>query len=139
MYLFSGNCCLCRCGDATGVVDMEGNSVFVGDVVQLWHGNYIGTDFEEWYPTTGLTAVVRNEYRTWSGNKYQIGENKEPDAMEPFTMGIKTNGISGGEWAIKVIKSFSDIVNGEKMKAFGFRYFFELPESHEFLPPAGSP
>jgi len=118
---------------------MEGNEVFVGDVVQLWHGNYIGTDFEEWHPTAGLTAVVRNEYTTWSGNKYRISENKDADAMEPFTMGIKGSGVSGGEWAIKVVKSFSDIVSGEKIKDFGFRYFSELPESHEFLPPAGSP
>lgn len=140
MYLFSGNCCMCVVGDKTGSVDMNGDPVFVGDIVQLWHCNFVGTDYEEWHPTTGLTAVVRNEFRTINhGYKMTVENDEESDRMEPFTMGIKKSGVCGGEWAIKIIKSVADIVDGERLKDFHFRFFKDLPEGYEFLPPAGSP
>ena len=140
MYLFSGNCCLCECGDFTNSFDMYGDRIRVGDIVQLWHGNYIGTDIEEWFPSTGLTAVVRDEFRTVNhGYKIAIEKCNDLDSMIPFTMGIKSCGISDDEWNIKIVKSFSEIVDGERFKDYGFNFHEALPERYELLPPAGSP
>lgn len=140
MYLFSGNCCLCECGDFTDSVDMHGDRIRVGDIVQLWHGNYLGTDFEEWFPQTGLTAVVRDEFATTNYYpKYLISRNENADSLAPFTMGIKSHGVCRDDWAVKIVKSILDVVDGERLKDFGFHFHASLPEKYEMQPPAGSP
>ena len=41
MKIYSGTCCMCDVGISTNEKDMHGNELFSGDIVQLWHGNYI--------------------------------------------------------------------------------------------------
>ena len=38
MRIYSGSSCFCDTGIPTGEVDMHGNELFSGDIVQLWHG-----------------------------------------------------------------------------------------------------
>ena len=108
-------------GYPTGKLDMNGEDLFVGDVVQLWHGNYIGTNLEEWMPSDGLTAIVSDKYQSYSDGTHKIiNENQTP-----FTMGIKSIGVKGEDWDVKLVKSHKDIVNGERIKSFGFHWVKE--------------
>lgn len=97
---------------------MHGRELFTGDIVQLWHGNYLGTDLEEWVPFDGLTAIVANQYQSYSdGSIVLVDEN-----AQPFTMGIYGCGISNDEWHVALVKSHADIIVGERLKAFGLNY-----------------
>ena len=40
MRIYSGSSCFCDTGIPTGEVDMHGNELFSGDIVQLWHGRW---------------------------------------------------------------------------------------------------
>jgi hypothetical protein len=116
MKIYSGNYCFCEIGLPTGQYDMHGNELFTGDIVQLWHGNYIGTDLEEWLPSSGLTAIVAEGHEGgWHDKPLEkIGK--------PFTMGIKDIGCCGDSWKVSIVKSHSDIILGEHFPSFGFNY-----------------
>jgi len=118
MRLFSGTCCLCDVGIPTGEKDIHGNELFTGDIVQLWHGNYIGTDIEEWLPSDGLTAIVGQQYQSYTDGTIE----KLTDNPELFTMGIAKIGIQNEEWKVSLVKSHKDIIVGERFIAFGFNY-----------------
>ena len=118
MKIYSGSCCLCNVGIPTGETDMHGNELFSGDIVQLWHGNYIGTDVEEWFPSSGLTAIVGNQYRSYTDGTIETLTVKP----ELFTMGIASVGIQGDEWKVSLVKSHKDIIIGERFPTFGFNY-----------------
>ena len=118
MKIYSGNCCMCDVGIPTGEVDMHGNELFSGDIVQLWHGNYIGTDFEEWYPSSGVTAIVGDQYQSYTDGKVELIDSN-PDL---FTMGIAKCGVQNHEWKVSLIKSYKDIVVGEKYISYGFNF-----------------
>ena len=97
---------------------MHGKELFSGDIVQLWHGNYIGTDLEEWMPSDGLTAIVGNQYQSYSDGTIATITDK-PDL---FTMGIATCGVQNKEWKVSLVKSHKDVVAGEKFIAFGLNF-----------------
>ena len=118
MRIFSGRCCKGDVGEPTGQVDMHDNPLFVGDIVQLWHGEYIGTDMEQWYPTSGLTAIVNDRYVSHSDGSHVL-ENK--DCM-PYTMGIKSVGVHGDEWKVSLVKSHKDIIPGERIVDYGLNW-----------------
>lgn len=118
MRIYSGNCCMCDVGMATGKVDMNGEELFTGDIVQLWHGTNIGTDIEEWMPSDGLTAIVANQYQSYSDGSVVLLDQNAP----AFTMGIANKGVSSEEWHVSLIKSHKEIIVGERFKAFGFNY-----------------
>lgn len=118
MKIFSGSCCLCDIGIPTGEVDMHGENLYTGDIVQLWHGNYIGTDLEEWLPSSGLTAIVANQYQSYTDGSIKVVSEKPVF----FTMGIATEGIQGGEWKVVLVKSHKDIVEGERFPSYGFNF-----------------
>jgi len=109
---------MCDVGRPTGAVDMHGRELYTGDVVQLWHGSYIGTDLEEWMPSDGLTAIVAKQYQTYTDGTTVLLDENAP----AFTMGIAGCGISDDEWHVTLVKSHSDIIVGERFKAFGFNY-----------------
>lgn len=119
MKVFSGSCYLCDSGIPTGEVDMHGRELFTGDIVQLWHGNWIGQDLEEWMPSDGLTAIVADQYQSYSDGSFEIISEKP----RPFTMGIKDVGVQGGAWKVSLVKSHKDIVHGERFPAFGFNFW----------------
>lgn len=118
MRIYSGTSCFCDVGIETGETDMHGESLFTGDIVQLWHGNYIGAECEEWLPSSGITAIVANQYTSYSDGTIKLneGENK------PFTMGIARCGVQNHEWKVSLVKSHKDIIPGERFPSYGFNY-----------------
>lgn len=118
LKIYSGQCLMGDVGQPTGKTDMNGEELFVGDVVQLWHGNYIGEEFAEWLPSDGLTAIVSNKYQPYSDGTHKVIN----DNPKPFTMGISSIGVKGDDWDVKLVKSHKEIVSGERIKSFGFRW-----------------
>jgi len=118
MRIYSGSYCMCECGVPTGEKDIHGNELFTGDVVQLWHGNYIGTDHEEWLPQSGLTAIVSNQYTSYFDGSIVENEGK----ITIFTMGIAFNGVQSEEWKVSLVKSHKAIIPGERFPSYGLNY-----------------
>ena len=118
MRVYSGSCCMCDTGIPTGQKDMDGSPLFTGDVVQLWHGNYIGTDLEEWYPSTGLTVVIAEQYQSYSDGRVEV----ITDNPQPYTMGIANVGVQGDKWKVIIVKSHEDIISGERFKSYGINF-----------------
>ena len=116
MKVYSGNYYMCDTGIPTHETDMHGHALYTGDIVQLWHGNWIGEDFEEWLPSSGLTVIVANQYESYTNGTFTVlTENPIP-----FTMGISSIGVQGGEWKVSLVKSHKDIVLRERIISFGF-------------------
>ena len=118
LKVFSGKCCLSDIGIEVGHLDYDGNPIHTGDIVMVWHGHYIGTDSECWYPAGNLTAVVSDQYQSFSNGSVVEKEG----APEPFVMGIKDCGFNSTDWHIHIVKKFNDVVEGEKWPAYGFSY-----------------
>ncbi|MDY6857334.1 MAG: hypothetical protein SWO11_22050 [Thermodesulfobacteriota bacterium] len=118
MKIYSGSCCLCDVGLPANQKDIHGNDLFSGDIVMLWHGSYLGTDIEEWLPSDGLTAIVGNQYQSYSNGTVKLLTNKP----SLFTMGISDCGIQNDEWKVSLVKSHKDIIPGERFIAYGFNY-----------------
>lgn len=121
LKIYAGKCLMGDVGQPTGEFDMDGEELFVGDIVQLHHGYYIGEEFEEWYPGGGLTAIVSNKYRSYSDGTHEVIN----DNPKPFTMGISSIGVKGEGWDVKLVKSHKEIVDGERIESFGFRWVQE--------------
>jgi hypothetical protein len=109
---------MCDVGIPANQKDMHGNDLYSGDIVQLWHGNYIGTDMEEWLPSSGLTVIVGNQYKSYTDGTIELITNNPT----LFTMGIASCGVQNEEWAVTLIKSHKDIINGERFLSFGINY-----------------
>lgn len=118
MRIYSGRCCLCDVGIPTRERGRNGNELYSGDVVQLWHGSWIGTESEQWLPSSGLTAIVGNQYQSYTGGRIEL----ITDTPELFTMGIASVGIQGEEWKVTLVKSHKDIVDGERILSFGLNW-----------------
>ena len=118
MRVYSGNCCMCDVGIPAHQNDMHGNELFSGDIVQLWHGNYLGEDIEEWLPSSGLTVIVGNQYQSYSDGTIKLLTN----SPELFTMGISSCGVQNDEWKVSLVKSHKDIIEGERFPSFGINY-----------------
>lgn len=118
LKVFSGKCCLCDVGVDISQKDYMGESLHTGDIVMVWHGEFIGTESECWYPSGGLTVVVSDQYQSFSNGSVV----QKDDAPEPFVMGIKTCGFDDPEWQIHIVKKFRDVVDGEHWPAYGFSY-----------------
>jgi len=116
MKIFSGRYCFCDTGIPTGEKDWHGNDLFTGDIVQLWHGNYVGTEMEEWLPDSGLTAIVAE------GHEGGWPEKPLDKVGSPFTMGIASCGVQNENWKVTLVKSHSIIIHGERFPAYGFNY-----------------
>jgi len=118
MKVKSGKCVLCDVGVYTGHKNKRGEELHTGDIILLWHGNYIGTEDESWYPESGLTAVVSDQYQTYSDGSVV---EKEGDP-EFFVMGVKGCGFDSQEWDFQIVKKYSDVISGENWPQFGFSY-----------------
>jgi hypothetical protein len=109
---------LCDVGIEVGAVDLYGRALHTGDIVIISHGEYIGTDAETWTPSNGLTAVVADQYQSFSDGSVKL-DNAKP---EPFVMGIKGCGFDAPDWHITIVKKFSDVIDGEHWASYGFNY-----------------
>lgn len=117
LKVFSGDCCECDVGIAIGHKDHYEKELHTGDIILVWHGNWIGTDLEQWSCDAELTAVISNQYQSYSDGSVTYNQNHEP-----FVMGIKSCGFSNPEWRIQVVKKYSDVIEGEHWTAYGFNY-----------------
>lgn len=118
LKVYSGGCCLCDVGMKTNRTDAFGNPLYTGDIVLVYSAKYPGTDDETWEQTGTLTAVVSDQYRSFSNGHVEIG-NANP---KPFVMGIISAGFNDPQWRIVRVKAFSDVVEGERWPAYGFSY-----------------
>jgi hypothetical protein len=119
LQVFSGKCCLCDVGipiKSKATFGNNRNELHTGDIVIVWRGNYIGTDIECWNPT-GLTVVVSDQYQSYSD-----GSVIEQLPHKPYVMGIANIGFEHPEWQIQLVKSHTDVIDGEHWKDFGFSY-----------------
>ena len=80
---------------------VDGEVVHTGDVVLVWHGHYVGTDVECWYPAENLTTVLFDQYQRYSN-----------DESEPFVMFYK-NANFDHDYKVQIVKSHKDVVSGE--------------------------
>ena len=118
IQIYSGTCCFCDIGIPTREVDIFDRPIFTGDIVQNWHGQYIGSDLEQWLPISGLTAIVCNQYQSYSDGTVKLLD----DCGDFFVMGIRDSGFNSKEWKVCIIKSHEFVINGEKWEDFGFNY-----------------
>lgn len=118
MKIFSGECCLCDVGIPTNLVEWDGADLYTGDIVQVWYGNYIGTDVEQWLPVRRLSVVVADQYQTIGTPTGYTHKLIDPNPV-PYTMGIKNAGV---DWKVVRVKSYKDVVVGEHWPEYGFSY-----------------
>lgn len=107
MYVYSGNVRLCEVGLSTKLKDVRGEDLYTGDIIALCRDDGV---------FTGLTVVVANHWVSYIDGTHV----KKEDDLEPFIMGIKTANLT--EWLCYRAKSFSDVINDEHWKDYGFNY-----------------
>lgn len=122
LRVFSGKCCLCDVGIPVQAQSTWGDPVEIhtGDIVIVWHGDYLGTDLETWTPSGGLTAVVSDDYQSFSDGTIKPLDTEE----EAFAMGIKDCGFLHPEWRVQVVKKYLDVIPGEHWPQYGFSYAY---------------
>jgi hypothetical protein len=119
MFILSGNSVKGRCGRETNLKDRLGKSLFVGDIVLLFHKDNFGLD-----RFRGMTAVVDNEYTSYSDGSIVVS-NQNPQA---FIMGIASCDIMSEncEWSVERVKSYKRVVDMENWDQYGFNYKHNL-------------
>ena len=122
LRVFSGKCCMCDVGIPVGATSTYGYPIEIhtGDIVIVWHGDYIGTDLETWSTCATLTAVVSDDYQSFSDGTIKLLDTEEP----AFPMGIKGCGFLHPEWRVQVVKKYSDVIPGEHWPQYGFSYAY---------------
>lgn len=118
LKVFSGECCLCNIGIPVGHFDESGHPLHTGDIVVVLEGRYIGKECEFWSGGDSLTAIVANQFQSYSNGSIRIDDLN----AAPFVMGIKDAGFDSPEWRVRLVKKFSDVVEGENWPQFGFSY-----------------
>lgn len=118
MRIYSGNCYLGTCGTPLGVVDVDGNGLFSGDIVVIWSDSgYYKSDFR---------VCLYHEYEQTSSGEINI-----VDMCGPWIYGLKSVpllenvGEREGEysgWNVLKMKSWEDVVDGEHWAALGINY-----------------
>lgn len=119
VFVYSGVCRQGTLGMETPLEDVTGEKLYVGDIV-------ITSTIDEFgiCSNNGLTVVVSDEFRSVNNGK-EIEYIPKEGQIEYFVMGIKSidfMNVDSGKWIVKRLKSFKDVVNGEKWTDFGFNY-----------------
>ena len=120
MYVYSGKCRKCDVGIPAKVFNMWGDQIdaHTGDIAIIWCGNYVGTDIEQWTPCDGLSAIVADQYQTYSDGSVE----ELPLPIAPYVMGIKDCMLDRDEWRTQIVKKYTDVVEGEHWHDYGFNY-----------------
>ena len=110
LSVFSGDCLKAVCGISTGYKDMNGEPLHTGDIVQV---------YTELYGPDSLTVVVGDAWTTYSNGVIECKDGP----VHYFVMGIKDVPLEyPGEWRVRKVKGFEDVVCGEHWRAYGFNY-----------------
>ncbi len=109
MFIYSGKCRMGTVGEETKFTDVYGEKLFVGDIVIVLNNES---------PVVGLTAVVSDEFTSYSDGTHKVNEKPH----DQFIMGIKSVQIDNDEWKALKVKDHMDVVNGENWPQFGFNY-----------------
>jgi hypothetical protein len=121
LAVFSGVCLEAVCGTPIGANDMHGEPLHTGDIVSIFTVDERITEYGpsvEHFPD-GLTVVVSDEWTTYSNGTYV----RKDGAPEFFIMGIKSVPLRDpGEWRVIKVKSYEDVLLGERWPAYGFNY-----------------
>jgi hypothetical protein len=123
MFIYSGNCRLCKTGLPSNLIDDAGIELKTGDIVIIYtiakNTGVVGLH--------GLSVVVANHYDNFQG--LQPVECIEENKSDVFVMGVKTCDIQEPEdnypkevWRVRRVKLWSDVIDGEKWVDFGFNY-----------------
>ena len=119
VFVYSGVCRQGTLGMETSLNDVTGEKLYVGDIVMTSTIDEFGI-----CSNNGLTVVVSDEFRSVNNGKETEYIPKEGQ-IEYFVMGIKNVDFMNADsekWIVKKLKSFKDVVNGEKWTDFGFNY-----------------
>lgn len=81
---------------------VDGQVVCTGDVVLVWYGHYVGTEYECWNPQDQLTTVLFDQFGHFSAG----------DDNQPFVMFYK-NADFEKDYKVQVVKSHKDLVKDE--------------------------
>jgi hypothetical protein len=115
MYVYSGNCRLCEAGQPIDINDYAGNPLHTGDIVLTFTEDPNGCTY-----VGALTVVVSDQYQTYSDGAHV----EKTGDQEFYIMGIKGVDITDGEgeWKVKKIKGYADVVDGEHWPEWGFSF-----------------
>lgn len=126
LRIYSGNCRQSDVGLATGIKDIDGNDLYTGDIVTLWHQ----TDWDDVAYSRGITVVTSDQWQSYSDGSHV----EKTDALQFFVMGVKSVSIGEDkEWLVKRVKSFNDVINGEHWKDYGFNFREEPMTSNAWV------
>lgn len=116
-YVYSGTVRMGTLGQSTGIIDIYGDLLRVGDIVVSFK------DDPSPAVPSGLTVVVSDEWTSYSN-----GVHKQKDEFDFFVMGIKTTTITMLDddnekyWHVKRVKKWEDVIDGEHWSDYGFNY-----------------
>lgn len=116
MYVYSGGYRKGKCGVKSGLKDINGHELYVGDIVSTIH---ISSDGRPGYDY-GLSVVVSDHWTSYSDGTHVINI----DANKFFVMGIANVDFMAHdtEWHVKRVKFWRDCIDGEHWEDFGFNY-----------------
>lgn len=110
LFVFLGKCLQVVCGIFIGYKDMNGELLYMGDIVQV----YI-----EFYGFDNLIVVVGDEWMIYSNGVIECKDG----LVYYFVMGIKGVLLEEiGEWWVRKVKGFEDVIFGEYWCVYGFNY-----------------
>ena len=116
VFVLSGNCRIGDVGEETPLKDFTGKDLFVGDIVILSTIDKYGI-----CDNCGLSVVCSDKWTSYV-NGTHVAKKGE---ITHFIMGIKNVDFMGSDsekWIVKRVKSFEDVIAGEKWKDYGFNY-----------------
>lgn len=114
LYIYSGKCCLGKCGEETPLKTVDGEVLCIGDIVSIQHVSSLSNH--------GLTAIVNDKWTTFNNNTHKLKDG----TVQAFVMGIKNDSIkldsNECEWYVNKVKSYKEVIDGEHWSEYGFNY-----------------
>lgn len=107
-------------GEPTPLIDMTGDKLFVGDIVVSASIDSLGVSYIH-----GLSVVCSDRWTSYSS-----GSHVPKDEYSHFIMGLKNIDFTkhNERWFIKRVKSFADVLPGERWPDYGFNYSLSVDQ-----------
>lgn len=114
MFVYSGKCKMCEVGLDSDLIDVHERKLKTGDVVIVYKEIQTSTVEKN---CVGIGVIAANHFKNVSGEKPSKRDNT--NKIRPYVMGFSSGGTP---WKIRLVKSYSDIVDGEKWSDYGFHF-----------------